>query len=385
MLVLRSLAFNIVFYANLIVQMIFWTPYYFLSPRHRAWFVPKFWSWTSLWLMEKIAGTKSDITGTENLPEGSFILAPKHQSFWDAIAFFPYLRDPLYILKRELQWIPFFGWYIMKMRMIPVNRGKRSVALKQAVADTKREMAHDRQLIIYPEGTRRAPGDEPAYKYGIVELYAQLDLPVVPVAHVAGLWWPRRKFMRYPGTIKAKFLKPIPAGLDREEFMRRLIAETEAACDALLVETAALADHPPFPPTAVKRLKELGRRASMAGCRRRQPSSSAPSRLSTALALSSSSISAAPSFKEAARIRLSTCSTVVALEIGAVTPGRAMIHGKRDLGLRGVVARRHRVEGGEDALAARSRYFPMPPPRGLLPRSASLRYLPERKPLARLK
>ena len=257
MLILRSLAFNVVFYANLIVQMIFWTPYYFLSPRHRAWFVPKFWSWTSLWLMEKIAGTRSDISGVENLPEGSFVLAPKHQSFWDAIAFFPYLRDPLYILKRELQWIPFFGWYIMKMRMIPVNRGKRSVALKQAVADTKREMAHDRQLIIYPEGTRRAPGDEPAYKYGIVELYAQLDLPVVPVAHVAGLWWPRRKFMRYPGTIKAKFLKPIPAGLDREEFMRRLIAETEAACDALLVETAALADHPPLPPTAVKRLKEL--------------------------------------------------------------------------------------------------------------------------------
>ena len=78
------------------------------------------------------------------------------------------------------------------------------------VAATKREMAHDRQLIIYPEGTRRAPGDEPAYKYGIVELYAQLGLPVVPVAHVAGLYWPRRKFMRYPGTIKARFLKPIP-------------------------------------------------------------------------------------------------------------------------------------------------------------------------------
>ena len=144
------------------------------------------------------------------------------------------------------------------MRMIPVNRGKRSIALKQAVVDTKREMAHDRQLIIYPEGTRRAPGDEPSYKYGIVELYAQLGLPVVPVAHVAGLWWPRRKFLRYPGTIHARFLPPIPAGLEREEFMRRLIAETEAACDALLVETAGLADHPPFPPTAVKRLKELG-------------------------------------------------------------------------------------------------------------------------------
>ena len=141
MLIIRSLAFNIAFYVNLIVQMIFWSPYYFLSPRHRAWFVPKFWARTSLWLHgEDRRHQKRDHRRQENLPEGSFILAPKHQSFWDAIAFFPYLRDPLYILKRELRWIPFFGWYIMKMRMIPVNRGKRSMALKQVVADTKREM-----------------------------------------------------------------------------------------------------------------------------------------------------------------------------------------------------------------------------------------------------
>lgn len=258
MIPLRSLAFNIAFYANLILQMLVWTPYYFLSPRHRAWIVPKFWSRSSLWLMDRIAGTSSEITGVENLPAGSFILAPKHQSFWDAIAFFPYLRDPLYILKRELMWIPFFGWYVMKMRMIPVHRGSRSKALKQVTADARREMAHDRQLIIYPEGTRRAPGAEPSYKYGIVELYAQLGLPVVPVAHVAGLWWPRRRFLRYPGTIRARFLKPIPAGLEREEFMRRLVSETEAACDAMLVEAWNTPGHPPFPASAMERLRQLG-------------------------------------------------------------------------------------------------------------------------------
>ena len=147
------------------------------------------------------------------------------------------------------------------MRLIPVNRGNRSKALKQVVVDTKREMEHDRQLIIYPEGTRRAPGEEPLYKYGIVELYTQLGMPVVPVAHVAGLFWPRRKFLRYPGTIKAKFLPPIPPGLDREKFMRRLIAETEAGCDALLIEAAQTPGHPPLPPTAVKRLAELGVKA----------------------------------------------------------------------------------------------------------------------------
>ncbi|WP_378948253.1 lysophospholipid acyltransferase family protein [Mesorhizobium sp. ANAO-SY3R2] len=258
MLYIRSLTFNFVFYVSLVVQMIFWTPYYFLSPRHRAWFVPKFWARSSLWLQEKIAGTKSEISGMENLPEGSFILAPKHQSFWDAIAFFPYLRDPLYILKRELMWIPVFGWYIAKMKMIPVNRGKRSVALKAVVVATRKEMQNDRQLIIYPEGTRRAPGDEPAYKWGIAELYSALNLPVVPVAHVAGLYWPRRKFLRHPGTIKARFLKPIPAGLDKEEFMKRLVAETEAACDEFLIEVARSENPPPMPPTAVKRLRELG-------------------------------------------------------------------------------------------------------------------------------
>lgn len=258
MLYIRSLAFNFVFYVSLIVQMIIWTPYYFLSSRARAWFVPKFWARTSLWLQARIAGTKSEIAGQENLPEGSFILAPKHQSFWDAIAFFPFLNDPLYILKRELTWIPFFGWYIIKMRMIPVDRGSRSRALKAVLAATRQELARNpRQLIIYPEGTRRAPGDEPNYKYGIVELYAQLGVPVVPVAHVAGLYWPRRKFLRYPGTIKARFLPPIPAGLDKEEFMRRLIGETEAACDQLLIDAAHSRNPPPMPPTAAKRLEEL--------------------------------------------------------------------------------------------------------------------------------
>jgi 1-acyl-sn-glycerol-3-phosphate acyltransferase len=258
MLIIRSLAFNIAFYASLIVQMIFWSPFYFLSPRPVAWFVPKFWARSSLVLQRWIAGTESRIEGVENLPDGPFILAPKHQSFWDTIAFFPYLRDPVYILKRELVWIPFFGWYVAKMRMIPIHRGSRSKALKEAIRIARQRMAENRQLIIYPEGTRRSPGAEPAYKYGIVELYDQLRVPVVPVAHVAGLFWPRRKFLRYPGVLRARFLPPIPAGLPKEEMFERLIAETEAACDELLVEAALRPDGPPLPPTAVERLRQLG-------------------------------------------------------------------------------------------------------------------------------
>src|SRR3954453_8041661 len=109
MLVLRSLAFNVAFYLNLIVQMVLWTPVYFLSPRRHAWFVPKFWIRTSLWLYAKIAGTRSDTAAPAPLPQGSRIIAPKPQSFWDPIAFLPLIPDGLYILKRELTWIPLFG------------------------------------------------------------------------------------------------------------------------------------------------------------------------------------------------------------------------------------------------------------------------------------
>jgi len=258
MLVLRSLLFNILFYINLILQMIVWSPLFFLMPRKQAWFVPKFWVRTSLWLQEKIVRTRIDISGSEHLPDGPFILAPKHQSLWDAIAFLPYVPDPLYILKRELTWIPLFGFYVLKMRLIPVNRGSRSKALRKVIVDTRREIAASRQLIIYPEGTRRPPGAEPAYKFGIAELYAKLNLPVVPVAHNAGLFWPRRKFLRYPGTLKARFLPPIAPGLDREAFMQRLISDTETACDVLLVDAASQPGHPPLPETARKRLRELG-------------------------------------------------------------------------------------------------------------------------------
>jgi 1-acyl-sn-glycerol-3-phosphate acyltransferase len=257
--IFRSVLFNICFYVMLIAMMVVFSPYFFLAPRKKAWLVPKIWASSNLWLQSMTVGNRFEITGHENLPQGSYIVAPKHQSFWDAFAFLPFIPDGLYILKRELTWIPLFGWYIWKMKMIPINRGSRSAALKQAVKEARQLMAEtNRQLIIYPEGTRRPPGGEPKYKYGIVELYSQLNVPVVPIAHVAGLYWPRRKFMRYPGTVRARILPPIEAGLPREEFFERLVRETEAACDELLIEASQQPDPPPFPPTARARLRELG-------------------------------------------------------------------------------------------------------------------------------
>ena len=144
------------------------------------------------------------------------------------------------------------------MKMIPVHRGSRSVALKSFVEGALPAIRQMRQIMIYPEGTRRAPGDTPNYKFGIAHLYTELKLPVVPIAHVAGLYWPRRQFMRYPGTIKCRVLPAIQPGLSTEEFLKELQRVTEAACDDLLIEAATSPNPPHLPPTAVKRLSELG-------------------------------------------------------------------------------------------------------------------------------
>jgi 1-acyl-sn-glycerol-3-phosphate acyltransferase len=258
MIALRSILFNTAFYANLILRMIVLSPIYFLLPRKKAFFVPKDWARSNHWLMEKIVGTTFTVEGLENIPKGGYILAPKHQSFWDTYALLPWLDDPVYILKRELTWIPVFGWYLAKQRMIPVNRGAKGKVMAQVIERTKLEMANGRQLIIYPEGTRRPPGAPPEYKYGIARLYRDINVPVVPVAMHPGLFWPRRKSVRFPGHFVVRILPPIEAGLDPDVFHDTLMQRLEAASDELLIKTAKENPHLPLPPSAVTRLKELG-------------------------------------------------------------------------------------------------------------------------------
>lgn len=258
MIVLRSILFNIAFYFNLIGRMIVFSPYYFLADRKAAWSVPKNWVMANHRLQEKIVGTTFEIEGLENIPPGGYIFAPKHQSFWDAYGLLPWLDDPVYILKRELMWIPLFGQYISKMKMIPVNRGARGKVMAEVLERTKREIESGRQLIIYPEGTRRPAGARPDYKYGIARLYRDLDVPVVPVVMHPGLFWPRRKFLRYPGHFKVQILPPIEAGLDPDVFMAKLVDVMETASDRLLVETAKANPQVPLNADARRRLEELG-------------------------------------------------------------------------------------------------------------------------------
>ncbi len=262
MIILRSILFNIAFYINLIAMMVVMTPPYFLLPRKKAFWVAKTWVRMSHWLLAKIVGTTFEIEGMENMPEGSCIFAPKHQSFWDAYALLPLLDDPFYILKRELTWIPLFGWYLKKQRMVPVDRKARGKVMTVVMEKTKAEMQAGRQLIIYPEGTRRAPGAPPEYKYGIARLYRDLSVPVVPVVMHPGLFWPRRKFIRYPGHFKVQILPAIAPGMEPDAFLAHLIEVMETASDRLLVETAEANPKLPLPPTAVKRLAELRARAA---------------------------------------------------------------------------------------------------------------------------
>lgn len=257
MIVIRSILFNLAFYANLILRMIFLSPTYFLSERRKAWFVPKGWASSNHWLLEKIVGTTFEIEGLEHMPKGPCIIAPKHQSFWDAYALLPWIEDALYILKRELTWIPLFGQYITKMRMIPVDRNARGKVMAGVLERTRQEMAQGRQLIIYPEGTRRPPGAEPGYRYGIARLYRDLQMPVVPIVMHPGLFWPRRKFMRYPGHFKVRILPPIEPGLDPDLFMKRLVDEMETASDALLLETVRANPDVPLRSEARRRVAEL--------------------------------------------------------------------------------------------------------------------------------
>ncbi|TCT11817.1 1-acyl-sn-glycerol-3-phosphate acyltransferase [Tepidamorphus gemmatus] len=252
----RSILFNIAFYLNIIVWMIGCTPM-LLLPRRWTIGCVHGWARCSTWLLEVIGGVRVEVRG--GLPRRGMplLVAAKHQSVFETFALLPYFSDPAFILKRELTWIPLFGWWCRKMRMIPVDRGRGATALKDMARRAHAEAARGRQIVIFPEGTRRPPGAPPQYKQGVSLLYATMQVPCLPVALNSGLFWPRRKWQRYPGTILVEFLEPIPPGLDREAFRERLETAIETASDRLLGEAAAAPNPPPIPDEARARLEGM--------------------------------------------------------------------------------------------------------------------------------
>ncbi len=235
MIAFRSLLFNVVFYVNLALFLLVGSVF-FITPRKWAIGALKLWARTSLWWLEVICGTKFEVRGLQYLSHGPLLVAGKHQSLWETFAVLPLLDDPCMVLKQELSWIPFFGWFIFKFRMIRVERGAGSAALRKLMARGVEEIAAGRQIVIMPEGTRRAPDAAPDYKPGAAALYATLGCACLPFALNSGLFWPRRKLMRYPGTIILEFLPQIPTGLPRKEFQAHLQEDIEGATKRLVEE-----------------------------------------------------------------------------------------------------------------------------------------------------
>jgi 1-acyl-sn-glycerol-3-phosphate acyltransferase len=232
---LRSFIFNIVFYINLILFLVIGSPLFF-GPRIWAIRGLQAWGASSVWWMKVICGTSMEVRGREHIPQGAALVAGKHQSFWETFAILPLVNDPCMVLKKELTYIPLFGWFIFKFKHIAVERTAGTAALRNLITRAKEEMARNRQIVIMPEGTRKGPDDPPDYKPGAAALYAALNVPCVPFALNAGLFWPRRKFLRYPGTIVVEFLPPIPAGLKRQEFQQKLQDAIETSTRALVAE-----------------------------------------------------------------------------------------------------------------------------------------------------
>jgi len=234
----RSLLFNVLFYVTTTLFVVIGSPLLF-APRRWAMAALAVHGRFELLLLKTTVGTGLEVRGQEKLPEGPCLVASKHQSAWETFALIPLFRDPALLMKRELFWIPFHGWFSKKFEMIPVDREKGPAALRAMLRETKKRVADGREIIIFPEGTRRPAGAPPDYKTGVVLLYEALGIPCVPVALNSGLFWPRRSLLRRPGTIVVEFLDPIPPGLPKAEFLSRLIESIETATNRLLAEAEA--------------------------------------------------------------------------------------------------------------------------------------------------
>jgi 1-acyl-sn-glycerol-3-phosphate acyltransferase len=238
MLLFRSLLFNLAYYVNIVVWMVGLTPT-FVMPRRYFMRGARLWAHSSLWLLRVIVGTKVEFRGVERIPPGGLLVAAKHQSVWETFSLLVLFDDPAFILKRELMWIPLFGWLAAKARQVPVDRRAGSQALVQMNARAREEAERGRQIVIFPEGTRRPPGAPPAYKFGVAHLYSSLGFPCVPVALNSGLYWPRRRMIRRPGTIVVEILPPLPPGMARDAFFRELQERLEEASNRLYGEGLA--------------------------------------------------------------------------------------------------------------------------------------------------
>ena len=235
MIMLRSIIYFVVFYVVTALYLVLGS-WLLLGPRKWAMDGLRVHGVTCVWLLKLICGTRFELRGQEKLPPPPYLVVSKHQSAWDTFGLIPVFKDPAMVLKAELGWIPLYGWFCHKFEHIFVKRDKAAAALKALIRDGREKAAQGREIVIFPEGTRRAPGAPPDYKPGYIALYEGLGLVTVPVALNTGVFWPRRSILRYPGTIVVEILDPVPPGLKRNEARKIIEERIETACARLIAE-----------------------------------------------------------------------------------------------------------------------------------------------------
>ncbi|MCK0167623.1 1-acyl-sn-glycerol-3-phosphate acyltransferase [Jannaschia sp. S6380] len=233
MQLIRSLAFNAAMYVWMLVLGIAFIPFALASPEgaRRA---CDTYARTVLKMLAAMTGLRTEVRGTP--PQGAVLVAAKHQSFLDILLIWSALPRPFFVMKSILRYAPILGQYAMRLGCIPVQRGKRAEAIKAMLAEMRSGRRAGGQLLIYPQGTRVAPGARRPYKVGTFAMYEQLGQPCVPVATNVGVFWPKRGALRKPGLAVAEFLEPIPPGLNRATFMDILETRIETASNRLMEE-----------------------------------------------------------------------------------------------------------------------------------------------------
>jgi 1-acyl-sn-glycerol-3-phosphate acyltransferase len=235
---LRSFFFNVGWYAGTTIIAIAGSPI-LLMPRRFVVAWSLFWIDFCLWWLRITCRLTHRVGGLENMPAGPVIFACKHQSSWETLAFSRLFPGAATVMKRELVLIPVVGWAMARVGNIAVERGDGSKALRGLVKQARATLAEGRSILIFPEGTRVAVGDERPYQVGTAALYRQLGVPVVPVALNSGLFWGRRKFIKRPGVIDVEILPAIPPGLSRDTFMTTLRERIEGATGRLVTSATA--------------------------------------------------------------------------------------------------------------------------------------------------
>lgn len=235
---IRALAFNLIFVGWTILVGTLGLPF-LLAPRRAAMEFGRWWAKSVLALLKAVVGLGYEIRGRERLPQGAYILAMKHQSAWDALILPIVLGDPAVVVKRELLQLPIYGWYARRAGSIAIDRKAGAAALREMVAAARKAAAEGRPIVIFPEGTRTAPGTRLSYHPGVAALYQGLGLPLVPAAVNSGLYWGRRSFLKRSGRVVLEFLPPISPGLSRRALMAEIETQIEAATAALEREGGA--------------------------------------------------------------------------------------------------------------------------------------------------